>query len=67
MSDEEGAYRWLWAVTFACGCVALSLCIAYYLRNRDLTIFDTFKKPDPSLNGNGPAPSEEILDPSEVE
>lgn len=64
---NEGEYRWLWIATFACGCLALSLCLAYYVRHSDRTIFDTFQKPDPSLNGTGPAPSEEILDPSEVE
>ena len=67
MPDDEGAYRWLWIATFACGCIALSLCVAYYLRNSDRTIFDTFQKPEPSVNGTRPEASEEILDTSEVE
>jgi hypothetical protein len=68
MPDEEGAYRWLWYATFACGCIALALCVAYYLRRSDISIFDTFQKPDgPSLNGHGPEAPAEVLDDSQVE
>jgi len=63
MPDEEGAYRWLWIATFACGCLALALCMAYYVRHSDRTIFDTFQKPDgPSDNGIAPATSEEVVE-----
>ena len=67
MNDDEGAYRWLWIATFACGCLALALCAAYYLRHSDRTIFDTFQKPDPSVNGSRPEAPQEVLDTSEVE
>ena len=68
MSDEEGAYRWLWIATFACGCLALALCMAYYVRHSDRTIFDTFQKPaGPSDNGVSPEAPQEVLDTSEVE